>query len=361
MSRADALAVNDKKVHDLVLRGTTPQFDSSEALATTAHVQRSLGSYAGQVNYPRSTVLTAADVGMLVNFPQESIATLPLASGVPPGALITIGCSLSGAVTVKPQGTDILTNLLTTQGPFVIPMGTLGVFRRLLAGGGWSFDSGDAALKFSPSLADVVRRAQGSYADSRGVGAATQLTVTDVGLSIGLGGLASYVVTLPDVNDVPPGAAIGLHCRNAAGVTIASKTGNQISPQGAYLSTITMAAGESAEFVREGSIWVVYGLAALKYSQLVSANTGETGFMRHPCGMIEQWGIGTTDSSGSVYVTFPVAWPVGLRNISLLHLGTAGLMGCVVAPTKTGCTLRVRDDQGIATANWFLYWRALGL
>ncbi|MGU9822000.1 phage tail protein [Pseudomonas sp. LF090] len=206
-----------------------------------------------------------------------------------------------------------------------------------------------------------VQRSLGSFAGSRGISAATQLTVADVGCSIGLGGTTTYTVTLPDVADAPAGSTIGLHCRNAAGITIASKTGTQISPQGGYLSTIAMSAGESATLVREGSIWVVYGLAALKYSQLVAASTGDIGFMKHPCGMIEQWGSGTTDSNGNVYVTFPIAWPTALRNIGLLHLGTAGLMGCVVSPTKTGCTLRVQNDQAIASANWFVYWRALGI
>lgn len=203
----------------------------------------------------------------------------------------------------------------------------------------------------------------GNVAGSRGVSASTQLSVTDVGWSIGLGGMTAYTVTLPDVADVPAGSVIALHCRNSIGVTVASKVGSQISPQGAYLSSITMAAGESATFVREGSIWVVYGLAALKYSQLVSASTGESGFLKHPSGMIEQWGSGVTDASGNIYVTFPQSWPVAMRNIGLLHLGSMGLMGCVVrgSITKTGCTFRVRDDQGITAADWTVYWRALGV
>ncbi|MFJ4132392.1 phage tail protein [Pseudomonas cyclaminis] len=203
----------------------------------------------------------------------------------------------------------------------------------------------------------------GNVAGSRGVSASTQLSVTDVGWSIGLGGMTAYTVTLPDVADVQPGAVIALHCRNSIGVTVASKVGSQISPQGAYLSSITMAAGESATFVREGSIWVVYGLAALKYSQLVSASTGESGFLKHPSGMIEQWGAGVTDASGNIYVTFPLSWPDAMRNIGLLHMGTAGLMGCVVrgSVTKTGCTFSVRDGSGAFLANWLFYWRALGV
>ena len=47
---------------------------------------------------------------------------------------------------------DTLTNLNTAPGPFFIPVGTLGVFRRLLGGSGWSFDGGDASLRYSPGF-----------------------------------------------------------------------------------------------------------------------------------------------------------------------------------------------------------------
>ncbi|PKA79028.1 tail-collar fiber protein [Pseudomonas tolaasii NCPPB 2192] len=131
---------------------TPAQFDISKRLATTEYVQRALGSYAGQTNYTGDTALTAADVGRLSNFAQLSTVALPPASSVAAASLITIGSSLSGGVWVVAATGDTLTNTITEPGPFFIPVGSLGVFRRLLGGSGWSFDGGDASLKYSPGF-----------------------------------------------------------------------------------------------------------------------------------------------------------------------------------------------------------------
>lgn len=100
----------------------------------------------------------------------------------------------------------------------------------------------------SAATSEFVQRALGNYASARGVSAATQLTAADVGCSIGLGGNSSYTVTLPDILSVPNGATIGFHCRSNAAITIACMGNTQISPQGAYLSSIVMNSGESANF-----------------------------------------------------------------------------------------------------------------
>src|SRR5471032_2266506 len=84
------------------------------------------------------------------------------------------------------------------------------------------FDAGRSA-----ATTEFVQRALGNYANARGISAATQLTVADVGYAIGLGGNAAYTVTLPDASTVANGATISLHCRNSAAVTVASKTGSQ--------------------------------------------------------------------------------------------------------------------------------------
>ncbi|NUU35149.1 phage tail protein [Pseudomonas sp. C2B4] len=129
---------------------TPLQFDSSKLLANTEFVQRALGSYSGQVNYVADTILTAADVGKLVLFSVGTQITLPDASAVPAGGLISIINWGGAPVTVKVKTGDSLSNLAGGTGSIVLPAGTLGVFRRGLAVGSWGLDSGDAALKYSP-------------------------------------------------------------------------------------------------------------------------------------------------------------------------------------------------------------------
>jgi len=168
------------------------------------------------------------------------------------------------------------------------------------------FDGGRSA-----ATAEFVQRALGSHAGARGITAAAQLTLADIGCSIGLGGNATYTVTLPDAAapTVPSGATISLHCRNNAAVTVASKTGAQISPQGGYLASIVMNNGESANFVKESGVWVVYGTAALKYSANAAAQLGTTGYQRFSSGLIVQWVMGGSDTNGYMSVSLPIMFP----------------------------------------------------
>lgn len=166
------------------------------------------------------------------------------------------------------------------------------------------FDGGRSA-----ATSEFVQRALGSYASARGISTAAQLTQADVGCSIGLGGNAAYTVTLPDAAAVPSGATISLHCRNSAPVTVASKTGAQISPQGAYLASIVLNNGESANFVRESGVWVVYGTAALKHSASYAVQFGTSGYQKFPSGLILQWVTGGSDANGNMTVSLPIRFP----------------------------------------------------
>ena len=166
------------------------------------------------------------------------------------------------------------------------------------------FDSGRSA-----ATCEFVQRALGSYASARGIAGAAQLTAADVGCSIGLGGNAAYTVTLPDAAAVPSGATISLHCRNSAAVTVASKTGTQISPQGAYLASIVMNSGESANFVRESGVWVMYGTAGIKYSAAFGVQMNSPGYQRLPSGLIMQWVVGASDANGNMTLSLPIRFP----------------------------------------------------
>jgi hypothetical protein len=165
---------------------------------------------------------------------------------------------------------------------------------------------------------------------------------------------------LPDAVSVPDGASIGLHCRNSAPVTIASKTGAQISPQGAYLTSIVMNSGESANFVKESGIWTVYGTASLKYAPLFSGMVGNPGYQKHVSGNIDQWGTGISNSEGDIYVTFPITFPRGYFSLVATHSGGDAAMVAVTAFNSKGCTLRIRNSAGQVSAGWSVNYFAKG-
>jgi hypothetical protein len=87
---------------------TPPQFDNSTKPATTAFVQRALGSYARAVGMGANHTYTAADIGSFINI--ASVAgttqTLPLGNGLPLGSAITFRATVSGQSFVARQGTD---------------------------------------------------------------------------------------------------------------------------------------------------------------------------------------------------------------------------------------------------------------
>lgn len=214
----------------------------------------------------------------------------------------------------------------------------------------------------SVATPEFVQRALGNYAGARGITAAAQLSVADVGWAIGLGGDSSYTVSLPDINSVPNGATFALHCRSNAPVTIACTGTAKISPQGAYLTSIVMNSGESATVVREYGIWTVHGTAGLKYAALFSGLAGNPGYQKHASGNIDQWGFGTTDANGEVWVNFPTSFPNAFFSCVATHVGGDGAMVIVVGgtATKQGVRLKVRNAINQVSGGWTVFYFAKG-
>lgn len=213
----------------------------------------------------------------------------------------------------------------------------------------------------SVATPEFVQRALGNYAGARSITAAAQLSVADVGLAIGLGGELPYTVFLPDINSVPNGAAFALHCRSNAAVTIAC-TGAKISPQGVFLTSIVMNSGESATVVREDGVWSVHGTASLKYAALFSGLAGNPGYQKHASGNIDQWGFGTTDANGEMWVNFPTSFPNAFFSCVANHVGGEGAMVIVVGGTATrqGVRLKVRNAVNQPGAGWTVFYFAKG-
>ncbi|MBF6033038.1 phage tail protein [Pseudomonas sp. P155] len=148
---------------------TASAFSNDDVLATTKFVQRALGSYAGQTNYDSNTQLTVADVGKLSIFTTAGLtATLPDWNSVPPGGLVHL--TSTGGLTVKTRAGETFGAVNTTNlTSVVLQPGNFAVFRRLLLGPGWSLDSGDAALKYSPMFQSLLTGTNGYKKDPSGL------------------------------------------------------------------------------------------------------------------------------------------------------------------------------------------------
>lgn len=142
---------------------TPPQFDNTTRAATTAFMQRALGSYRGYQVVLGATTLTAANVGNIIQCNNTGYnITLPVASTVPSGGAIhfrgytagtvsiiragadgisygvssgftSIPLSIGGSLTLVSNGTD---TWQAVDGSDTLPYNT-GLFGSLLAGSGW--------------------------------------------------------------------------------------------------------------------------------------------------------------------------------------------------------------------------------
>lgn len=208
---------------------TAPQLDSSKRAATTEFVQRAIGSYAGQTNYAASTELSATDVGKLSIFTAAGLtATLPAWDAVPPGGLVSI-VSTAG-VTVKSRTGETLGSQSGATGPFTLTAGSRGVFRRLLLGGGWSFDGGDAALKHSPMFAASLA-ASGYQKLPSGLiiqwgSANISTSATTVTFPVAFPNLCSAVTLSMSATSVPATQYCANTTRNNSSFTVVANTGN---------------------------------------------------------------------------------------------------------------------------------------
>ncbi len=89
---------------------TQPQFDNSTKAATTAFVQRALGSFAGVKTYGTNTALTAADAGCLILPAGAGIGfSLPLSSSFPTGTKFYFNGNGHGCAITKTGG-DVINN-----------------------------------------------------------------------------------------------------------------------------------------------------------------------------------------------------------------------------------------------------------
>lgn len=165
---------------------TQPQFDNSTKAATTAFVQRALGSMSGLTGCATNTTLTNSAVGTLVYPSASSLTlTLPLATGCAYGSILKFNGNALGA-TITAQGGETIN--LGSQGA-VSSFALLSQDTAVLVNiGGWSLIEGEThqavSSSFDSSLAtDGYQYLPGGYIEQWGqtvgnIPANTSATIT---------------------------------------------------------------------------------------------------------------------------------------------------------------------------------------
>lgn len=211
---------------------------------------------------------------------------------------------------------------------------------------------------------EFVQTALGSYSGWVTYKGDITLEPNDVGRIIEITG-SSATVILPDAKVVPSGSVLTLLADPSFGVTAQARSDQILTTLSGLSGPITIAPSSKAVFRRTGdaSGWTLEdGDAALKYSPFFATRALASGHCKQPGGVIEQWGMGSTDAAGYVYITFPMAFPSAMHNVTPVHIGSQGVKACIVykSVSNTGCTVRIQHPDNSAHAGWAIYWRALG-
>lgn len=362
---------------------TPAQFDSSKSLATAEFVKRSGVEFSGFTTNAANLALSAAHVGGLHSFTgaAQLQATLPPTAVVAQAATITLVCAGNGGLKIVPAGTDVVYTSTGVAGPLVLALGDTAEFIRLE--NQWRLVGGTAALAFAGVMAgpnfttrpqfdnskalataEFVQRAQGNFAGRVDIAALpATLSVAAAGHRIVLA--ASGTLTLPLVSSVPTGTNFYLFNTTPGMVTIARQGTDLIGAlTGNSLTSVTLQSLSTIVITAGNGQWVVEdGMSALKYAPEFACNNAVAGWLKHPSGAVEQWGMGTTDANGQIYIAYPMAFPMAMRCLNATHTGSSGLMPLIVygSDTRNGCTLRLNNKDGAALQGWVVYWRAIGV
>lgn len=166
-----------------------------------------------------------------------------------------------------------------------------------------------------PATTEFVRREIGNLRGQTSVNASLALTADHTGQRILISGTAT--LTLPLLSTVPPGTAFLMVAQTGITGTIQASGADSIFIAGELTGSFTLS-NRSVVFIVAGNTnWNVdLGDHALTRSPLFGCSLGAAGYQRLPSGLIMQWGAGAAPASGTVTVTFPIAFPTACRSLA---------------------------------------------
>lgn len=205
---------------------------------------------------------------------------------------------------------------------------------------------------------EFVQRALGNFNSHVAIMSNWTLTAAEMGMSIQVGDCA---ITLPSAASIPAGSAVNLL---ATGYGLLNVTGGASfvvgGGDGNVVTSWTLNRGDEAVCVSNGTVWIVFGTTSLKQNSQFGASIAGSGYQKLPSGLIVQWGLNISSTSGVVVVTLPLSWPNG----PLLINATAAIVGSSVTATVSGgsgTTIEVSgwNADGARTATQ-IYWLVIG-
>ncbi|MDO7898900.1 phage tail protein [Pseudomonas citrulli] len=360
---------------------TPPLFDNTKSIATTEYVMRASGNYRGFTSLTTTTTLTASAVGTLVTTIGAFTITLPAVNALPAGGAIHFRNIGSGVVTVVCAGAD---NINSGAGQITSIDLQVGATLELTGNGAsawWA--AGTAQLQYSRvfgataaqfesskllATTEFVKRMGVEWSGFTSVNASTVLGSSSAGSIVSASSATAINVTLPLTVPVGPGAMIMVLSGGTGAVTLLASNGEQITNSSGGAITPVLGQGDFAMLTRLSGEWrLVGGTVALKFSNVFAATVGNTANQVLPSGWILKIGHASTDvATGTVPVTFPVAFPTACMYVGAIYAGASSATNSSVCqsgiPTRTGFTgyiTNVAGNNAAVTVGGY-NWLAIG-
>lgn len=214
----------------------------------------------------------------------------------------------------------------------------------------------------SLATTEFVQRALGSFRAHANISSNTTLGASHIGVAVNV--TASSTLTLPAASAVPSGSCILIGVSGAGVVATVNRTGADFisGVASSTASTFALSQGDTVLLRSNGSnTWLAgLGSAALRGSfSDFGASLAASGYQKLPSGLIIQWGQIASSTSADVSVTFPVAFPNGVKTIAVQHMhGTtsSAYMNSVSAFSASGFSFSTYNTAGARVAQnngWF--------
>ncbi|PTE00887.1 gp53-like domain-containing protein [Pandoraea apista] len=178
----------------------------------------------------------------------------------------------------------------------------------------------DNSAKFATTAG--VKSAGFRHAASVPLSAATTLDASYAGKIVVLGGAGGYTITLPARSALPDGESITFICTASAAVTIQRAVPDQIYPNSASITSLSMSNGATAVLESSNAVsgWaLIDGSSQLVYGGMMGASIAPNGYTKLPNGLIIQWTGSSYSFPGSgqqtLDINFPIAFPNGVLSV----------------------------------------------
>ncbi|OFJ46388.1 hypothetical protein BA896_021775 [Janthinobacterium lividum] len=225
----------------------------------------------------------------------------------------------------------------------------------------------DATNKLATMAA--VQRALGNY---QGVSAfltsgTFTLTAANAGQEIILSGSSvTAALVLPLLSSVPDGAAFLVKSEASTSnwtINANAADGAAIISTSSGVASLPIKRGDFALIVKSGLFWRVHGTVDLGSGDSFAASLSINGYQKLPSGLILQWGQVLFAAAGGNQqaVTFPIAFPNGVRMVSASNNSSAGAGGSAnypvvsaIAVSNTSVIIQQVTSTAVAAyASWF--------